>query len=60
MQKQMELEQEEFEETLDNLDMMIGGFGVYDNIDKYLEYAMVVDNVEAKLQESIEMARVFN
>jgi hypothetical protein len=40
--------------------MMIGGFGVYDNIDKYLEYAMVVDNVEAKLQESIEMARVFN
>ena len=60
MQKQMELEQEEFEENLDNLDMMIGGFGVYDNIDKYLEYAMVVDHVEAKLQESIEMARVFN
>lgn len=56
----MELEQEEFEENLDNLDMMIGGFGVYDNIDKYLEYAMVVDNVEAKLQEAIEMARVFN
>jgi len=39
MLKGMELEQEEFEETLDNLDMMIGGFGAFDNIDKYMEYA---------------------
>lgn len=60
MQKAMELEQEEFEETLDNLAMMINGFGVYDNIDKYLEYATNVDNVEAKLLESTEMARVYN
>lgn len=30
MLKQMELEQEEFEETVDNLESMIGGFGVYD------------------------------
>lgn len=56
----MELEQEEFEETLDNLAMMINGFGVYDNMDKYLEYATNVDNVEAKLLESVEMARVYN
>lgn len=49
MLKSMELEQEEFEETLDNLEMMIGGFGVYDNLDKYIEYANNVDNVEAKL-----------
>lgn len=60
MLKSMELEQEEFEETLDNLEMMIGGFGVYDNIEKYMEYANNVDNVEAKLQESVEMARMFN
>jgi len=60
MQKAMELEQEEFEETLDNLAMMINGFGVYDNMDKYLEYATNVDNVEAKLLESVEMARVYN
>jgi len=60
MLKQMELEQEEFEETLDNLDMMIGGFGVYDNIEKYIEYANNVDNVEAKLQESVEFARMYN
>lgn len=56
----MELEQEEFEETLENLEMMIGGFNVYDNIDKYVEYGHNVDNVEAKLLESVEMARVFN
>lgn len=60
MLKSMELEQEEFEETLDNLEMMIGGFGVYDNLDKYIEYANNVDNVEAKLQESVEMSRMFN
>lgn len=60
MVKSMELEQEEFEETLDNLEMMIGGFGVYDNLDKYIEYANNVDNVETKLQESLEMSRVFN
>lgn len=60
MLKQMELEQEEFEETLDNLEMMIGGFGVYDNIEKYIEYANNVDNVEAKLLESVELARMYN
>lgn len=49
MLKAMELEQEEFEETLENLEMMIGGFGVYDNIDKYIEYGHNVDNVETKL-----------
>ena len=48
MLKQMELEQE----TVDNLESMIGGFGVYDQIDKYIEYANNVDNVEAKLLES--------
>jgi dynein heavy chain, axonemal len=49
MLKAMELEQEEFEETLDNLESMIGGFGVYDQVDKFIEYANNVDNVEAKL-----------
>ena len=39
--------------------MMVGGFGVYDTLEKYLEYANNVDNVEAKLLESIELARVF-
>jgi dynein heavy chain, axonemal len=29
--------------------MMIGGFGVYDNLEKYIEYANNVDNVETKL-----------
>lgn len=60
MLKQMELEQEEFDETLDNLDMMIGGFGAFDNIEKYAEYAQNVDNIDSKLQESEENARLFN
>jgi dynein heavy chain len=60
MLKQMELEQEEFDETLDNLDMMIGGFGAFDNIDKYAEYAQNVDNIDSKLMESEENARLFN
>jgi hypothetical protein len=60
MLKSMELEQEEFEETLDNLEMMIGGFGAFDNVDKYQEYAQNVDNIESKLLESEEMARMFN
>jgi len=60
MLKSMELEQEEFEETLDNLEMMIGGFGVYDNMEKYIEYASNVDNVEAKLIESTDLARLYN
>ena len=60
MLKSMELEQEEFEETLVNLEMMIGGFGVYDNMEKYIEYASNVDNVEAKLIESTDLARLYN
>lgn len=60
MLKAMELEQEEFEETLDNLESMIGGFGVYDQVEKFIEYANNVDNVETKLLESQEMARVYN
>ena len=60
MLKSMELEQEEFEETLDNLEMMIGGFGVYVNMEKYSEYASNVDNVEAKLIESTDLARLYN
>ena len=59
MLKQMELEQEEFEETLDNLEMMIGSFNLYDKLDKYEEYATMVDNVDAKLTESAEIARTY-
>lgn len=60
MLKQMELEQEEFEENLDSLEQMIGQFGQFDNIEKYAEYAQNVDNIENKLLESEEAARMFN
>lgn len=60
MLKSMELEQEEFDETLENLTSMIGGFGANDNMDKFIEYAQNVDNIDAKLQESEELARMYN
>jgi len=60
MLKTMELEQEEFDETLENLTSMIGGFGANDNMDKFVEYAQNVDNIEAKLAESEELARMYN
>jgi len=56
----MELEQEEFDETLENLNSMIGGFGAFDNADKYMEYASNVDNIDSKLTESEDLARMYN
>jgi dynein heavy chain len=60
MLKTMELEQEEFDENIENLAQMIGSFGSFDNLEKYQEIAMNVDNIEEKLMESDELARLFN
>lgn len=49
MIKQMEQEQVDFEETLDNLGITVGGFTAYDNIDKYIENAKAVDNIDEKV-----------
>lgn len=56
----MEEEQEEFEDTLDNLSITIGGFHTFDNLTNYLEIAESVDNVDAKIQECIELSRTYN
>lgn len=56
----MEEEQEEFEDTLDNLGITIGGFYSFDNLNNYLEIAESVDNVDAKILECIELARTYN
>ena len=53
-------EQEEFEDTLDHLQITVGGFHTYDNIDKYLDNAKASANVDDKIQECMEMARTFN
>ena len=60
MTKQMELEQEEFNETLENMIMTVGGFSSNDNIDKYMDYAKMVDDIEIKLAECQETARMYN
>lgn len=43
--KAMEQEQEEFEETLDNLVITVGGFHAFDDLNKYEEIALNVEQV---------------
>ena len=49
MTKQMELEQEEFNETLEHIQLTVGGFYVNDNAEKYMDIAKMVDEIEIKL-----------
>mmetsp|Transcript_20736 Transcript_20736/g.31903 ORF Transcript_20736/g.31903 Transcript_20736/m.31903 type:complete len:452 (-) Transcript_20736:2401-3756(-) len=58
--KEMEQEQDEFEETLDSLAITVGGFATYDDLTKYLETAENVESVNERLQECMEKARLFN
>ena len=41
----MEGEQEEFEETLDNLGITVGGFHIADDLNRYEEIALDVESV---------------
>lgn len=41
----MEAEQEEFEETLDNLAITVGGFHSFDDLNRYEEIAVDVESV---------------
>ena len=41
----MEQDQEEFEETLDNLAITVGGFHSFDDMAKYEEIAVDVESV---------------
>ena len=56
----MELEQEEFAEQLSSLSTTIGGFATYDNLDKYMDIAENVENVNARLSECVEKCRLYN
>jgi len=57
--KAMEQEQEEFEDTLDSLEMTVGAFAAYDDLNKYLEIAENVESVNERLQECLEKSRLF-
>ena len=50
----MEGEQEEFEETLDNLSITVGGFHAADDINRYEEIALDVESVNQRLQDCLE------
>ena len=56
----METEQEEFEETLDNLAITVGGFHTFDDLNKYEEIAVDVESVNQRLQDCIEQSRLYN
>ena len=47
--KEMLQEQEEFEDTLDHLQITVGGFHTYDNIDKFIDNAKASTNVDDKI-----------
>ena len=58
--KQMEEEQEEFDDTLDGLLITVEGFGTFNDISKYMEIAENVESVNDRLAECLEKARLFN
>jgi hypothetical protein len=41
----MEADQDEFEETLDNLAITVGGFHTFEDLNKYEEIAIDVESV---------------
>jgi len=47
--KGMEAEQEEFEETLDNLAITVGGFAAFDDLNKYEEISVDVESVNQRI-----------
>lgn len=50
----MEADQEEFEETLDNLAITVGGFAAFDDLNRYEEIAVDVESVNQRIQDCIE------
>lgn len=60
MIKEMEMEQEEFLEHINNLELTVNGFDSNKTLTKYEDVAKAVDNIDQKMQECQEMAKTFN
>lgn len=60
MTKQMEAEQEAFEEELDGLIQTLGDFHKNTKMEKYVETAKEVESYDNKIGQLIEQARVYN
>lgn len=58
--KGMEAEQEEFEETLNSLEITVGGFSAFDDLNKFEEISVDVESVNQRMQDCIEQSRLFN
>ena len=60
MIKDMEAEQEDFEDLLDNLELTVASFDQNKRLEKYADIASEVDNVDARIADCLENARTFN
>lgn len=60
MKKQMEAEQEAFEEEVDGLIQTVGEFYTKNKIEKYADIAKEVESYDAKIKQLQDQARVYN
>jgi dynein heavy chain len=58
--KEMAREQEEFEEALDNIELTVGAFEQYQDMNKYEETFADVESVNARLKEIKDKANMYN
>ena len=52
--KAQEADQDEFEETLDNLAITVGGFAAFDDLKLYETIAVDVESVNQRVMDCIE------
>lgn len=60
MIKEMEQDQEDFEEMLDNLELTVGGFDANVKLDKYMDIAHEASNIDDKIKDCLDAAKTFN
>jgi len=56
----MAQEQEEFEEMLEGIEMTVGAFSQYDDINKFEQAFVDVQSVNARLKEYTDKTNLFN
>lgn len=60
MTKQMEVDQEEFEEAIGGMQSTVAAYFEKSNESKYLDYFDEVDSYDKKIKQLIEQGRVYN
>ena len=60
MTKQMEVDQEEFEEAIGGMQSTVVAYWEKNNVSKFMEYFEEVDSYDKKIKQLIEQGRVYN